>query len=46
MADPAHPEHEDMSEWVPEDFDPEAFSVDAVDAMLAAQFGPAEPSKR
>ncbi len=40
MADPAHPEHEDMSEWVSEDFDPEAFSVEATDAMLAAAVRP------
>ena len=46
MADPAHPEHEDMSEWVSEDFDPEAFSVEAVDATLARQFAPVTPAKR
>jgi hypothetical protein len=46
MADPAHPEHEDMSEWVNEDFDPESFSVEATDAMLARQFAPVIPAKR
>ncbi len=46
MADPAHPEHEDMSEWVSEDFDPESFSVEATDAMLARQFAPVIPAKR
>ena len=46
MAAPAHPEHEDMSEWVSEDFDPEAFSVEAVDATLARQFAPVTPAKR
>ena len=35
-----------MAEWVGEDFDPEAFSVEDADAMLAAQFGPATPAKR
>jgi len=35
-----------MSEWLDEDFDPEEFSVEEVDARLAAQFGPATPAKR
>jgi hypothetical protein len=46
MADPTHPAYEDMSEWVNEDFDPEAFSAEAVDATLAVQFGLAMPAKR
>jgi len=45
-ADPTHPDHEEMSEWLDEDFDPEEFSVEEVDARLAAQFGPATPAKR
>jgi hypothetical protein len=45
-ADPKHPDHEEMSEWLDEDFDPEAFSVEDVDAQLARQFGEAVPPKR
>jgi len=45
-ADPTHPDHEEMSEWVDEDFDPEAFSVESADAALAEQFGPATRAKR
>jgi hypothetical protein len=45
-ADPSHPNHEEMAEWLDEDFDPEAFSVADADAALAARFGPATPAKR
>jgi Plasmid pRiA4b ORF-3-like protein len=45
-ADPAHPDHEEMSQWLDEDFDPDAFSVADTDARLAARFGPAAPPKR
>jgi hypothetical protein len=45
-ADPAHPNHEEMSEWLDEDFDPDAFSVVDADARLAAWFGLAAPPKR
>ncbi|MBU1718206.1 MAG: plasmid pRiA4b ORF-3 family protein [Bacteroidetes bacterium] len=34
LADPKHPEHEDIKEWYGDDFDPEYFSVDAVNASL------------
>jgi len=34
LADPAHPEHEDMSEWIDGDFDPTEFSVAEVNARL------------
>ncbi|HVC59853.1 MAG TPA: plasmid pRiA4b ORF-3 family protein [Acetobacteraceae bacterium] len=40
-ADPTHPDHKEMSEWLAEDFDPEEFSVADTDARLAARFGPA-----
>ncbi len=45
-ADPTHPGHEEMSEWLDEDFDPEEFSIEEVDAMLAGQFGPVTSGKR
>jgi hypothetical protein len=38
LANPAHPEHDEQLEWLGEEFDPEAFSVDYADAMLAAVF--------
>jgi hypothetical protein len=44
-ADPTHPDHERMAEWLDDDFDPEAFSVADIDARLAARFGPAKPAK-
>lgn len=34
VGDPEHPEHEEMLEWLGEEFDPEAFSVDAVNKAL------------
>jgi hypothetical protein len=34
MADPKHPEHEDLKEWYGDDFDPEAFDIDEVNQML------------
>ncbi len=34
MDDPEHPEYEEMSEWLGEEFDPEAFSVEAVNKVL------------
>lgn len=35
LADPDHPEHGDLSEWVGDDFDPEAFDLAAVNRALA-----------
>jgi hypothetical protein len=36
MADPTHPEHEDMTKWVGQQtWDPTAFDVDAVNVRLA-----------
>jgi hypothetical protein len=35
IADPEHEQHEELLEWVSEDFDPEAFSVDEVNQRLA-----------
>lgn len=34
LADPTHPEHDHFRAWAGEDFDPEAFSLDAVNAEL------------
>ena len=34
IQDPNHPEHEDMLEWLGDDFDPEAFDVEAVNTEL------------
>ncbi len=34
LADPAHPDHDEMKEWMAGDFDPEAFDLDAVNARL------------
>lgn len=34
IADPSHPEYEDMLEWVGEDFDPELFDVEQVNGLL------------
>jgi hypothetical protein len=38
LKDPDHPSHEEQREWIGEEFDPEAFSVAAADAMLATVF--------
>ena len=35
LADPNHERHEEMLDWVGHDFDPQAFSVDNVNRMLA-----------
>jgi hypothetical protein len=35
IGDPEHPEHENMLEWVGENFDPEAFDVAEVNQYLA-----------
>lgn len=38
QADPSHPDHAEMSEWLAGDYDPSAFSVAEADARLAEQF--------
>jgi hypothetical protein len=40
LADPNHPQHEEQREWLGDEFDPEAFSVEAVNAVLASVFNP------
>ena len=34
IRDPEHDDHEELSEWLGRDFDPDAFSVDAVNRRL------------
>lgn len=34
LADPKHPEHEDMKEWIGEDFDPTRFDLIEINAEL------------
>lgn len=38
LADPAHPEHAELVEWVGEGFDPEEFDINSANAKLAARF--------
>jgi hypothetical protein len=44
LADPNHEDHEDMRDWI-ESFDPEAFSVEAVNKRLRKVFHSAHKSK-
>lgn len=39
-ADPTHPDHAEMTEWLGEDYDPAEFSVQEADARLGAWFTP------
>lgn len=39
LADPDHEEYERVAEWMDPDFDPEAFSVEAVNKALRGMFG-------
>ncbi len=34
IHDPSHPQYEEYREWIGDDFDPEAFDIDAVNARL------------
>jgi hypothetical protein len=34
VQNPDHPEHEDYLEWIGDEFDPEAFDLDGVNATL------------
>ena len=38
-GDPNNPEHDEMIEWIGEDFDPEEFDVDETSELLANHFG-------
>jgi hypothetical protein len=44
LADPNHEDHEDMKDWI-ESFDPEAFSIDAVNQRLRKIFRPTRKSE-
>ena len=39
LGDPAHPRRHEWLEMLGDDFDPEAFTVEAADARVAARFG-------
>lgn len=45
LADPNHEDHEDMRDWI-ESFDPEAFSVEAVNKKLRKIFRPSRKPNR
>jgi hypothetical protein len=34
LRDPAHEQHDEMNHWVGDDYDPNAFSIDAVNRMI------------
>lgn len=34
ITDPSHPEHEEMLEWIEDDFDPEKFNLEEVNDLL------------
>ncbi|GAB4440911.1 MAG: hypothetical protein Kow0031_22850 [Anaerolineae bacterium] len=34
IKDPNHPEHEDMLDWLGDDFDPEAFDLEGINDAL------------
>jgi hypothetical protein len=38
LADPAHPDHAEQTQWVDEDFDPEHFDPVGVNAVLTVRF--------
>jgi len=44
MKDPKHPEHGEMSEWIVDEFAPEAFDVEAINRQLA-QLAPPRKKK-
>jgi hypothetical protein len=37
LADPGHPEHADLAEWIGRPFDPRSFDIDEVNARLNAR---------
>ena len=44
LADPKHPDHEDLAEWCGDPFDPEAFDVNAINRAFHSGWGPSTRS--
>jgi len=44
LADPKHPDHEDLAEWCGGPFDPEAFDVNAINRAFHGGWGPSRRS--
>ena len=44
LADPRHPDHEDLAEWCGDPFDPEAFDVNAINRAFHGGWGPSRRS--
>jgi hypothetical protein len=42
LADPKHPDHEDLSEWCGEPFEPEAFDVNAINRVFHGGWKPSK----
>jgi Plasmid pRiA4b ORF-3-like protein len=40
LADPKHPDHEDLAQWCGEPFDPEAFDANAINRAFHGGWGP------
>jgi hypothetical protein len=45
IADPEHERHDEISEWMSDDFDPQAFSVDDVNRVLSPTLSPGKAAK-
>jgi hypothetical protein len=39
LGDPTHEQHEELQDWVGDDYDPDAFSIDEVNRMIAPRRG-------
>jgi hypothetical protein len=39
LRDPTHEQHEELQDWVGDDYDPDAFSIDEVNRMIAPRRG-------
>jgi hypothetical protein len=46
LRDADHPEHEEMAEWFPPEFDPEEFDIDAVNQRLQRMARRRPPARR
>ena len=45
LADPEHDRHEEISEWISDGFDPQAFSMENVNRMLSPKRRPGKAAK-